>query len=140
MKQICRKKERKERKKIKRKEEKIMFGSVLWHINLCWLFNAKSILIHINYSIIYKYLYNSVLHIWPIDRTLSSATTPERTGPGSNGNKGVLCIPQSSSIARASPSVSYTGQSLGESYRSAEKQSCILQPQPTRPGRKKGGI
>ena len=29
----------------------VWFGWVLWHINNCWLFNAKSIFIHINSSI-----------------------------------------------------------------------------------------
>ena len=48
--------------------------------------------------------------------TLSGATTMGQIGPGSNGNEGVLCIPQSSSITGTSPSdclVSYTGHSLG---------------------------
>ena len=27
-----------------------LVGWILWHINLCWLFNAKSIFIHINSS------------------------------------------------------------------------------------------
>ena len=31
--------------------------------------------------------------IWLIDRTLSGATTPGQSGPGSNDNEGVLCIP-----------------------------------------------
>ena len=31
---------------------------------------------------------------WPLDRTLSGATTPDQSGPGSNGNEGVLCIRQ----------------------------------------------
>ena len=31
--------------------------------------------------------------IWSIDRTLSSATTLVKNGPGSNGNEGVLYIP-----------------------------------------------
>ena len=60
-----------------------------------------------------------------IDRTLSRATTPGQSGPGSDGSKGVLLIPQSSSITVASPSVcfvSYAGHSLGESYSSAEMQ------------------
>ena len=35
--------------------------------------------------------------IWSIDRTLLSATTPGQSGPGSDGNKGVLRILQSSS-------------------------------------------
>ena len=58
---------------------------------------------------------------------LSGATTPGQSGPGSDGNEGVLRIPQSSSIAGTSPSdclVSYPGHSLGGgSYPSAEKQS-----------------
>ena len=36
--------------------------------------------------------------IWPIDRTLSSATTPGQSGRGSDSNEGVFCIPRSSSI------------------------------------------
>ena len=54
--------------------------------------------------------------IWPIDRTLSGATTPGQSGPGSDGNEGVLSIPQSSSITEALPSdclVSYPGHYLG---------------------------
>ena len=58
---------------------------------------------------------------------LSGATTPGQSGPGSNGNEGVLRIPQSSSTAGTSPSdclVSYAGHSLGGgSYPSAEVQS-----------------
>ena len=53
--------------------------------------------------------------IWPIDRTLSDATTLSQSRSGSDGNEGVLCIPQSSSITRASPSdclLSYPGYSL----------------------------
>ena len=53
-------------------------------------------------------------YIWPIDRTLSGATTSGQSGPGSDGNEGVLCIPQSSSITGTSPSdcfVSYLGKS-----------------------------
>ena len=52
--------------------------------------------------------------IWSIDRTLSGATTPGQSGPQSNANEGVLCIPQSSSIIGASPSdclVPYPGHS-----------------------------
>ena len=40
--------------------------------------------------------------IWPIDRTLSVATTPNHCGPGNNGNEGALRIPQYSSITGAS--------------------------------------
>ena len=66
--------------------------------------------------------------IWPIDWTLSGATTPGQSVPGNNGNKGVLHIPQSSSITETLPSdclVSYSGHSLGRSYPSAEKQSVL---------------
>ena len=64
--------------------------------------------------------------IWPIDRTLSVANTPDQSGPESDGNEGVLCIPQSSSINGASPLdclVSYQGLSLEEFYPSAEMRS-----------------
>ena len=49
---------------------------------------------------------------WSIDRTLSGATTPNQS---SNGNEGVLRIPQNSSITRKSP--------LRRSYPSADMQS-----------------
>ena len=64
--------------------------------------------------------------IWPIDRTLSGAITPGQSGPGSDGNKGVLRISQSTGVTGASPSdclVTYPGHSLEESYPSAEMQS-----------------
>ena len=58
---------------------------------------------------------------------LSGATTPGQSGPGSDGNKGILRIPQSSSTAGTSPSdclVLYPGHSLRwGSYPSAEKPS-----------------
>ena len=37
----------------------------------------------------------------PIDRTLSSDTTPDQGGPGSDSNEWVLCIPQRPSITEA---------------------------------------
>ena len=64
--------------------------------------------------------------IWLIDRTLSGATTQGQSGPGRDGNKSVLHIPQISSITEASPSdclVSYPGHSLGESYPSSKMYS-----------------
>ena len=64
--------------------------------------------------------------IWPIDRTLSGATTPGQSGPGSDGNKELLSIPHCSSITGTSPSdcsVSYPSYSLrGESYPFSEIQ------------------
>ena len=34
--------------------------------------------------------------LWPIDWTLTGTATLSKSGPGSNGNEGVLYIPQSS--------------------------------------------
>ena len=61
--------------------------------------------------------------IWPKDRTLSSATTLGQSGPRSDGNEGVLCISQSSSITGTSRLVSVILRTLigEESYPSAEK-------------------
>ena len=64
--------------------------------------------------------------IFPIDRALLGAATPDQSGPGSDSNKRVLSIPQSSSITEALPSdclVSYPGHSLRKFYPSAEVQS-----------------
>ena len=63
--------------------------------------------------------------IWPLDRILSCANTPNKSGPGSDGNEEVLCISQSSSIIGVLPSaclVSYPGHSLEKSYSSSEIQ------------------
>ena len=54
-------------------------------------------------------------YIWPIDRTLSDATTPGQSGPGSDGNEGMLHILHSSSITGTITSdclVSYPEHSL----------------------------
>ena len=61
-----------------------------------------------------------------------------QSGPGSDGSEGVLRIPQSSSITRASPwdcLVSYTGHSFGGTVLAPLQRCnrCILQPQPTGP-------
>ena len=65
--------------------------------------------------------------IWSIDRTLSGTTTLGLSGPGSDGNEGVLRIPQSSSITGTSPSdclVSYQDTRWREgSYFFAKMQS-----------------
>ncbi len=98
----------------------VWFGLVLWHIYHCSLFNTKSILLHktvlfqiVQFSI--SILFNS---IYPINRTLSGATIPDQSGPGSDGNEGVLSIPQRPSITGTSTLdclVSYLGHSLRES-------------------------
>ena len=60
--------------------------------------------------------------IWPIDGTLTSATSPRQSRPGSNGNERVLRIPQSSSIIGASPSDCHIQDTrcYGGAYSSAE--------------------
>ena len=54
--------------------------------------------------------------IWHIDKTLSGVTTPGLRWPGSDGNKELLRIPQSSNIT----GTWYPGHLLGEFYPSAE--------------------
>ena len=72
--------------------------------------------------------------IWPIDRTLSDATTQGQSGPRSNGNEGVLHISQGSRTG-ASPSgslMSYPGHSLGGGLTPLQGSNwCILLPQLT---------
>ena len=40
--------------------------------------------------------------IWPIDKTISGTTTTGQSGPGSDGNEGLLRISQTFSITEAS--------------------------------------
>ena len=74
--------------------------------------------------------------IWPIERSLSCATTSYQSEPESDDNEGELRIPQGSSITEASPSdclVSYKDTHWG-SFTPLQRCSwCILKPQPTRP-------
>ena len=62
--------------------------------------------------------------IWPIDGTLTGTINRSQSGPGSNGNQGVLNYPLSSR-AETSPSdcfMSYPGHSLEVSYIYGERQ------------------
>ena len=74
---------------------------------------------------------------WPINWTLFGTTTPVQSGPGSDCYKGVLYIPQSSSITGVSPSdclASYTGHSFGGGLTPLQRSSrCILQFLPSGP-------
>ena len=68
--------------------------------------------------------------------SLPVATTPDQSGPGSDGNEGVLCIPQSFEIGVSLSDclVSYLGHSLGGVGGLTPLQRfsrCILQPKPT---------
>ena len=64
-------------------------------------------------NFIYIYMGKQMISVQKKDRTQSGVTTPSQSGPGSEGNEGVLHIPQSSSITGASPLdlVSYLGHS-----------------------------
>ena len=65
---------------------------------------SKTVLFHaIQFSI--NTLFSS---IWPIDWTLSGATTPGFSGPGIDSNKEALCISQSSSVTGSSPSLLFS--------------------------------
>ena len=57
--------------------------------------------------------------IWSINETLSGITTLGQSDSKSDGNEGVLHIPQSSSIIEASPSdclISYPGHDYYNDY------------------------
>ena len=72
--------------------------------------------------------------IWTINRALSGSTTLGQSGSRSDGNEGVLWIPQRSSINRTSPSdcwVSYLGLSLENLTLLKRSSRCFLQSQPT---------
>ena len=94
------------------------------HINLCRLFNAKSIFmqrflfqaIQFNQTVLIQTIQFSVSmqfsSILPIDRALPGATIPGQSGPGSDDNEGLICIPQNSNISGTLPLdclVSYPG-------------------------------
>ena len=74
--------------------------------------NVKKVLFQaIQFSISTQFIF-----IWPIDKSLSGATTSGQSGPGSDVNEGVLRIPQSFSITGTSPwncLVSYPGHAFG---------------------------
>ena len=85
-------------------------GVSIW-FGLIWFYSISTI---VGYLMSNPYLYIQIVlfqtilfsirmqfsSIWPIDRALSGLG---QSGPGSDGNKGVLCIPQSSSITGVSP-------------------------------------
>ena len=68
--------------------------------------------------------------------TLSGATTPEQSEPGSESIERVRRIPQSSSITGASPSdstVSYQDTRWGSLTPQQTRSQCIQQPKQTGP-------
>ena len=64
--------------------------------------------------------------IWSINRTLLGTTTPGQSGSGSNGNEGVLQIPQSFRIGTSSDGlVSYPGHTLAEGFYLSEEMESV---------------
>ena len=68
--------------------------------------------------------------IWPIDRTLSGAATPDENGHGSDDSEGVPCIFQNSNITETSLSdclVSYPVHLLGGGgLTPRQRSSCVF--------------
>ena len=95
----------------------VLFQAIRFNISLIWFgFMANQPFLYI-WTVIFQTILFSI-----------STQTMGQSGHGSNGNQGVLCIPESSSNTRTSPSdcfVSYPGHSLGRkgSYPSTEVQS-----------------
>ena len=120
-------------------QHRIKFQTIQFSIRIVFIYkqlNVKTVLyqaiqfsistVSISKTILFQTIQSSICiqfsSILPIDRTLSGATTPGLSGPGSDGNDGVLCIPQRYNISEALPSdclVSCPGHSFGESYPSA---------------------
>ena len=101
----------------------VLFQTVQFSVGIAFIYtqlNVKTILFQtIQFSIGTEFS-----SISSINGTRSGATTPSQSGHGSNGNEGILRIPESSSITGLLPSislVSYSGNSLEESYSFAEK-------------------
>ena len=85
---------------------KYWYVSLTIQLNISHLFtllNVKTVLFQTIQLSISTQFKSQTVSIWSIDSTLSGATTPGQSGRGSDGNKGVLHIPQSSSINEASP-------------------------------------
>ena len=82
--------------------QKVLKQTIQFSIRIAFVhrqLNVKTVLFQvIQFSISMQFS-----SIWPIDRTLSDATTPGQYGPGSIGNERVFRIPQSSSFTGASP-------------------------------------
>ena len=79
----------------------------IWHQSFIstWLKDQTVLFLTIQFCISHLFAHSlNVKQFFLTHKTLSGATTPGPSGPRSNGNKGVICIPQSSSITEASAS------------------------------------
>ena len=83
-------------KSTKLNDSKFCYSSLTIQLNINYLhtFKCQTVLL----QIIQFSMSTQFISIWSIVRTLSGATTPGQSGPGSDGNKGVFRITQSSSI------------------------------------------
>ena len=105
----------------------------IWHQSLvCSQLNDKTVLFQtIQFCISHLFVQSwDVKSFYLTHRIGPCQVLPlrDQSRPGSDGNKGVLRISQSSCITDASPSdclVSYLGHSLGRSYSSADM-PCVL--------------
>ena len=95
-----------QRQKERERVKKISFGLVLWHINRCRLFNAKSIIdtykrfYFKQFSLAFVHslvLFDPKIRLYQVVRLWVG-----QSGSGSDGNEGVPSIHQISSITRAS--------------------------------------
>ena len=81
----------------------VLFQAIQFSISIVFVhtqLNVKTVLFQtIQFSIS-----TQISSIWPRDKTLSGATILGQSGPGSDGNGGVLRIPQSSRITGTSSS------------------------------------
>ena len=115
---------------------------VIWHeivwFRLAWFYGISTIIVYLmpnpflyNKTVLFQTIQFSISilfsTIWPIDSIQSGATTAGESEHWWDGNKGVLCILQSSSITVSSPSdyfVSHPGLNVVVGlFFSAEMQS-----------------
>ena len=84
----------------------ILLNTFLNEPELFFLYTVKwfQVLLHNSHNSTSVICLHTVRSIWPINRILSSATSSGQNGPWSNGDEGVLHIPQSSGITGALPS------------------------------------
>ena len=113
-------------------QHRIKFQTIQFCISVVFVYkhlNAKTVQLNVKtllFQTIQFRISTLFSSICPIDKTLSSATSPDQSELGSDGNEGVLCISQSSSITGTSKSnclESHPVHSLGKSYPSTEKHS-----------------
>ena len=97
-----------------------IFNLFFSHTLMATLISNTNAKLNVKTVLFQKYQFNVNIpfnSICPIDRTLSGIPIPGYSRPESNGNEGLLRIPQRSSITETSQSdcLSYLGHSFGKS-------------------------